>query len=220
MAWGVNNNGWWGEGEIKFFMDGDSEFPTICGTGTEDYFCGAYNFENQPGEYREFTTPYAGLPQVIKPDGCTAAAALRPVPLAHHGPDALRAGPEGDHPGAGLAGRFTTWALENPDFRAVIVVGSQARTDHPADALSDLDLILFIRGRKSIKRRWIGSKRWRRFGCAWTAAPREATPNAWCCLPGARKWILFSTKRLTWQGWRSWRSLGKRPQSSSVGRGS
>ena len=45
MAWGVNNTGWWGEGEIKFFMDGDDEFPTICGTGTEDYFCGAYNFD-------------------------------------------------------------------------------------------------------------------------------------------------------------------------------
>ncbi len=44
MAWGVNNSGWWGEGEIKFFLDGD-EFPTICGTGTEDYFCGAYNFD-------------------------------------------------------------------------------------------------------------------------------------------------------------------------------
>ncbi|RYG29512.1 MAG: DUF2961 domain-containing protein, partial [Chitinophagaceae bacterium] len=38
VAWGVNNNGWWGEGEIKFFMDGDDKFPTIIGTGTEDYF--------------------------------------------------------------------------------------------------------------------------------------------------------------------------------------
>ncbi|MCA9413813.1 MAG: DUF2961 domain-containing protein, partial [Candidatus Omnitrophica bacterium] len=36
IAWGSNNNGWWGEGEIKFFLDGD-EWPTICGTGTEDY---------------------------------------------------------------------------------------------------------------------------------------------------------------------------------------
>ncbi|MDA3872990.1 MAG: DUF2961 domain-containing protein, partial [Kiritimatiellae bacterium] len=44
MAWGSNNAGWWGEGEIKFYMDGDREFPTICGTGTEDYFCGSYNF--------------------------------------------------------------------------------------------------------------------------------------------------------------------------------
>ena len=64
LAWGVNNNGWWGEGEIKFFLDGDSEFPTICGTGTEDYFCGSYNFENQETkQYQEFTTPYAGLPR-------------------------------------------------------------------------------------------------------------------------------------------------------------
>ena len=70
MAWGVNNGGWWGEGEIKFFMDGDKEFPTICGTGTEDYFCGSYNFENRnEKKYEEFTTPYAGLPQVIRPDG-------------------------------------------------------------------------------------------------------------------------------------------------------
>jgi hypothetical protein len=70
MAWGVNNNGWWGEGEIKFYMDGDKEFPTICGTGTEDYFCGSYNFENrEKKQYQEFTTPYAGLAQVIKPDG-------------------------------------------------------------------------------------------------------------------------------------------------------
>ena len=34
MAWGVNNSGWWGEGEIKFFMDGDKQFPPNCGTGT------------------------------------------------------------------------------------------------------------------------------------------------------------------------------------------
>src|SRR5579883_2339582 len=45
IAWGANNNGWWGEGEIKFFMDGDSQFPTICGTGTEDYFGGAWCFD-------------------------------------------------------------------------------------------------------------------------------------------------------------------------------
>jgi hypothetical protein len=70
MAWGVNNNGWWGEGEIKFYIDGDDPYPTICGTGTEDYFCGSYNFENQvTHEYQPFTTPYAGLHQVIRPDG-------------------------------------------------------------------------------------------------------------------------------------------------------
>lgn len=70
LAWGVNNTGWWGEGEIKFFLDGDGEFPTICGTGTEDYFCGSYGFENPKTKvYQEYTTPYAGLAQVIRPDG-------------------------------------------------------------------------------------------------------------------------------------------------------
>jgi len=35
-------------------MDGDSSFPTICGTGTEDYFCGSYGFQ------APFTTAYTG----------------------------------------------------------------------------------------------------------------------------------------------------------------
>jgi hypothetical protein len=73
MAWGVNNNGWWGEGEIKFYMDGDTKFPTIAGTGTEDYFCGSYDFDAKAPDgtvqYHEFTTPYSGLPQVIRGDG-------------------------------------------------------------------------------------------------------------------------------------------------------
>jgi hypothetical protein len=69
LAWEVHSPGWWGEGEIKFFMDGDQQFPTICGTGTEDYFCGSYNFENQETKkYQVFSTPYAGLPQVLPPD--------------------------------------------------------------------------------------------------------------------------------------------------------
>jgi hypothetical protein len=69
LAWGVHNNGWWGEGEIKFYLDGDDEFPTICGTGTEDYFGGAWNFEHPAGQYGVFCSPYSGLPQVILPDG-------------------------------------------------------------------------------------------------------------------------------------------------------
>lgn len=74
MAWGVNSRGWWGEGEIKFFMDGDTDFATIVGTGTEDYFCGSYNFENRATkQYQEFTTAYAGLHQVIRPDGVYAS---------------------------------------------------------------------------------------------------------------------------------------------------
>lgn len=66
MAWEARSKGWWGEGEIEFFLDGDGEWPTICGTGTEDYFCGSYNFENRETKlYQPFTTPYAGLAQVI-----------------------------------------------------------------------------------------------------------------------------------------------------------
>lgn len=69
MAWGVHNNGWWGEGEIKFYMDGDDAYPTICGTGTEDYFCGSYNFEDPAthDRYVSFTTPYTGM-QVVPTD--------------------------------------------------------------------------------------------------------------------------------------------------------
>jgi hypothetical protein len=69
LAWGVNRPGWWGEGEIKFFLDGDEEFPTICGTGTEDYFGGAWNFDVPGQGYTAYSTPYLGLHQVLRPDG-------------------------------------------------------------------------------------------------------------------------------------------------------
>jgi hypothetical protein len=70
LAWGTNNSGWWGEGEIKFYLDGDGDYPTICGTGTEDYFCGSYGFEHpQTRQYQEFSTPYSGLHQVLRPEG-------------------------------------------------------------------------------------------------------------------------------------------------------
>ncbi len=69
MTWKVHSPGWWGEGEIKFYMDGDREYPTICGTGTEDYFCGSYNFENrETKKYQVFSTPYSGLCQVLPAD--------------------------------------------------------------------------------------------------------------------------------------------------------
>jgi hypothetical protein len=54
LAWTQRRKGWFGEGEIKFFMDGDTQFPTICGTGTEDYFCGSYGFQEP------YTTAYSG----------------------------------------------------------------------------------------------------------------------------------------------------------------
>ncbi len=89
MAWAVLSNRWWGEGEIKFYLDGDwppgaqpaeyggDAFPTICSTGTEDYFCGAYNFDvrtrdhrgDEHTQYQAFNTSFAGLPQIIRGDG-------------------------------------------------------------------------------------------------------------------------------------------------------
>jgi len=66
---GLNSSGnWWGEGEIKFFIDDDKEFPTICGTGTEDYFGGAYDWVVD-GHYVTYTTPFMGMHQIIQPDG-------------------------------------------------------------------------------------------------------------------------------------------------------
>ncbi|WOO39782.1 glycoside hydrolase family 172 protein [Rubellicoccus peritrichatus] len=106
LAWGVNNSGWWGEGEIKFYIDDDipedaateeaiaehggSSFPTICGTGTEDYFCGAYNFEDKGKKrYQEFSTPYAGMPHVLRPDGLYDSQ-LRFSMYRWHIPDPIR----------------------------------------------------------------------------------------------------------------------------------
>jgi len=45
-----DNDGWWGEGEVKMYLDGDTNLPTLIGTGTEDYVGTAYGqgeFANQ-----------------------------------------------------------------------------------------------------------------------------------------------------------------------------
>lgn len=66
LAWTQLSNGWWGEGEIKFFMDGDADdSPTICGTGTEDYFCGAWGFYGPEGKEETFCAPFAGYPLCV-----------------------------------------------------------------------------------------------------------------------------------------------------------
>lgn len=69
LVWNQLSNGWWGEGEVKFFIDGDADdAPTICGTGTEDYFGGAWGFvmdherDMRPTTY---TTAYLGYPQAV-----------------------------------------------------------------------------------------------------------------------------------------------------------
>jgi len=55
------NNFWFGEGEVKMFLDGDGENPTLCGTGTEDYYSTAYG----PGQ--AFVYPHFGC--MIAEDG-------------------------------------------------------------------------------------------------------------------------------------------------------
>ncbi len=64
LAWTQFSNGWWGEGEIKFFIDGDAEYPTICGTGTEDYVGGAWCFNGET-----YSTPFLGYPLFHKTEG-------------------------------------------------------------------------------------------------------------------------------------------------------
>ena len=54
LAWTQLYSGWFGEGEVKFYLDGDDKFPTICGTGTEDYFGGSYGFPEV------YSTAYVG----------------------------------------------------------------------------------------------------------------------------------------------------------------
>ena len=89
LAWESHQSGWWGEGEVKFYLDDDlagtvpgqggegteppTIFPTICTTGTEDYVGGAWAFEDPPGRYAEYSAPYLGMPEVQRPDGFYAS---------------------------------------------------------------------------------------------------------------------------------------------------
>ena len=78
LAHGAYGQDWWGEGEVKFYMDGDTDFPTICGTGEEDYFCGSYGYnevqdKNGIANYTQFSSPYTGF-YYFKDDAKTSFA--------------------------------------------------------------------------------------------------------------------------------------------------
>lgn len=66
IAWAALSRYWWGEGEIKFYLDDDRNYPTICGTGLEDYFGGAWAFqqrqENEQTRETTYCTPFLGYP--------------------------------------------------------------------------------------------------------------------------------------------------------------
>jgi hypothetical protein len=57
-----NQDGWFGEGDDMIFIDGDT-LPTINGTGTEDYFNGAWDFGGQP-----FANLHQGAPYIVDPE--------------------------------------------------------------------------------------------------------------------------------------------------------
>ena len=91
LAFRVHNSDWWGEGEIKFYLDGDTKFPTICGTGTEDYFCGSYNFENRrdPQIPDLFHSLHRSGPGDSAGRSIPAGPVLRPLSLACYRSDPL-----------------------------------------------------------------------------------------------------------------------------------
>ena len=57
-----NQDGWFGEGDDMIFIDGDA-LPTINGTGTEDYYNGAWDFNGQP-----FANLHQGAPYIVDPE--------------------------------------------------------------------------------------------------------------------------------------------------------
>ena len=63
MGWQQNTEGWWGEGEFKGFIDGDTDYPSYCGTGTEDYFGGAWCFNDS------FSAPFLGYQDLMANGG-------------------------------------------------------------------------------------------------------------------------------------------------------
>ncbi len=54
-----NQDMWWGEGDDMFFIDG-AEKPSITGTGSEDYFLGAWDFGGKPFSYPLYGAPIVG----------------------------------------------------------------------------------------------------------------------------------------------------------------
>ncbi|MCL2665498.1 MAG: DUF2961 domain-containing protein [Defluviitaleaceae bacterium] len=85
LAWQQNNAGWWGEGEVKAFIDGDAEFPSYVGTGTEDYFGGAWCFN------KNFSAPFLGYQDIMALDGKhTNQVGNRHAMYRFHIPDPIR----------------------------------------------------------------------------------------------------------------------------------
>jgi hypothetical protein len=84
IAWTQLSNGWWGEGEVKFYIDGDTDYPTICGTGTEDYFWRRVGLR--------WTNILHALPRLpTLPQRTRRSAKACTLQVAHMRPDTLQA---------------------------------------------------------------------------------------------------------------------------------
>jgi hypothetical protein len=91
---------WWGEGELKFFIDDDGDLPTICGTGLEDYVGGAWAFQEHlgavpPPRVRTFSSSYLGYHQRLLEDATASSPYATAMPPSHgmyrwHLPDPIR----------------------------------------------------------------------------------------------------------------------------------
>ena len=76
-----NQDRWFGEGDDMIFIDGDT-LPTINGTGTEDYYNGAWDFGGQAFAYKHNGAPYIVDPERWAVAGASIAGTLRvPSPL-------------------------------------------------------------------------------------------------------------------------------------------
>lgn len=67
LAWTALQSDWWGEGEVKFYIDGDNDQPTMADNGTEDYFGGSFGFspfnsDDCWNREQTFSGPYLGMP--------------------------------------------------------------------------------------------------------------------------------------------------------------
>lgn len=91
---------WYGEGEVKFYIDGDTTLPTIAGTGLEDYVGGAWAFQDHLGATPEptpqkFSAHYAGYHHFESTDATKVSPYLVEMPPSHgmyrwHLPDPIR----------------------------------------------------------------------------------------------------------------------------------
>ena len=79
---------WWGEGEVKFYVDDDTDHPTLCSTGLEDYAGGAWAFQDHLGtdpapQVINFSAPYIGYPHYAGNDDSHASPFVTPMPPSH-----------------------------------------------------------------------------------------------------------------------------------------